>query len=79
MIRCSDAVRQLWEYLEENLGETDRERVEEHLALCRRCCGEMEFAQALRGMLRSASRTHLPEEVERRLVLSLDALEQETP
>ncbi len=80
MISCSDAVRKLWEYLEDNLDEADRVRVEDHLALCRRCCGEVEFAEALRGMLRSAKRPYLPDDVEHRLVRSLDALtEEEAP
>lgn len=79
MISCSEAVRQLWEYLEKNLDEGDRMRVEHHLALCRRCCGEMEFAEALRGMLQSAARPYLPSEVEERLTRSLEALEGDAP
>ena len=78
MISCSEAVRQLWEYLEHDLAASDRERVEEHLAFCRRCCGEVEFAEQLRGFLASAARPHLPREVETRLVGFLEALDEET-
>ena len=78
MISCAEAVRQLWEYLDQDVGEADRERVEEHLAFCRRCCGEVEFAEALRELLRSAARPHLPAEVEQRLAGFLEALEGET-
>lgn len=77
MISCADAVRRLWDYLDNGLDAVDRERVEDHLAFCRRCCGEVEFAEALRGFLCSAPPPDLPPEVESRLVGFLDALEQE--
>lgn len=37
IIPCSDAVRQLWEYLDEALSPEDHAKVERHLAFCRRC------------------------------------------
>lgn len=77
MIRCADAVRQLWEYLEEDLEESDRERVEEHLAFCRRCCGELEFADELRQFMTRSTQTDLPEPIEKRLVSFIDELETE--
>lgn len=77
MISCAEAVRQLWEYLEQDLNAADREQVEQHLAFCRRCCGEVEFAEALRDFLRSAARPYLPAEVEGRLVSFLDQLEED--
>lgn len=77
MIGCSEAVRQLWEYLQHDLDAADRARVEEHLAFCRRCCGEVEFAEALQGLLHSAACPDLPPEVESRLTGFLTALEEE--
>lgn len=77
MIRCAEAVRQLWDYLEEDLEESDRERVEEHLAFCRRCCGELEFADELRQFMTSSTQTHLPEPIEKRLSSFIDELEGE--
>ncbi len=79
MISCAEAVRQLWEYLEHELAASDRARVDEHLAFCRRCCGEVEFAEALQQVLRSAAGPQLPTEVQTRLVGFLDQLEEETP
>jgi hypothetical protein len=46
MITCAEAVRQLWEYLDGVVEEADREAIEEHLSFCRRCCGELDFADA---------------------------------
>lgn len=76
MISCSEAVRHLWEYLDNELGAGDRGRVDAHLALCRRCCGEAEFTAALRDMLRSTPPLELPEDVERHLTGFLDGLEE---
>lgn len=75
MIACADAVRQLWEYLDGMIGETEREAVEEHLAFCRRCCGELEFAEELRGFLAAHGTEDLPDDVRARLVGTLDELE----
>lgn len=77
MISCSDAVRQLWDYLEDEVAERDRAEVEEHLAFCRRCCGEVEFAQELRSLLAAAGDIELPSQVEARLVATLDELDQQ--
>lgn len=79
MISCDDAVRRLWEYLDNDLAADDRGRVENHLALCRRCCGEAEFAAALQDLLRSTVGCELPADVERQLTGFLDTLQREAP
>jgi anti-sigma factor (TIGR02949 family) len=74
VIPCSEAVEQLWDYLDREVSARDRAAVEEHLAFCRRCCGEVEFAEELRGLLTSASRVELPADVEAALDRALDDL-----
>lgn len=75
MIRCSDAVRQLWEYLEGELPAQDREKVDEHLAACMRCCGEAEFAGELRRFIAEHNDDEdIPDAVRRRLLATLDSL-----
>ncbi|MFC9915204.1 anti-sigma factor family protein [Streptomyces sp. NPDC059862] len=74
MITCSEAVRKLWEYLDAALDQADREGVEEHLSLCRRCCGELEFAVELRRLLRGPAREDIPADVLRRLNQILEEL-----
>lgn len=76
MIACSEAVEQLWHYLEHELSGERRAQIEEHLALCRRCCGELEFAEELRGFLADAARPELPPDVEGRLSSFLRGLEE---
>ena len=74
MITCSEAVKQLWDYLDGVVEESQRELVEEHLSFCRRCCGELEFAEELRGFLASNADDDLPPEVRARLTTTLEEL-----
>jgi anti-sigma factor (TIGR02949 family) len=74
MIRCSDAVRQLWDYLDGAVGEADREAIEEHLSVCRRCCGEAEFAEELRDFLARHRSEALPQATRERLTAFMDQL-----
>ena len=54
-IPCSEAVRQLWDYLDHAIAPDDQKKVEHHLSFCRRCCGELEFAKEIRRFLASGS------------------------
>lgn len=74
MIGCAEAVRQLWEYLDNTVDNTDRVLIEEHLQRCRRCCGELEFARELRGFLTKAAHEDLPPDVLRRLNRTVEEL-----
>ena len=75
MISCSEAVERLWQYLEHELGDTQRADLERHLAFCRRCCGELEFAEELRRFMVDAARPRLPSDVEGRLTSFLETLD----
>jgi mycothiol system anti-sigma-R factor len=75
MISCAEAVKQLWEYLDGVLPEADRMAIEEHLSFCRRCCGEVEFAEELRGFLAREAAEEIPDDVRMRLLATLDELE----
>jgi len=75
MISCHEAARRLWEYLDGAVAEDDRRRLEEHLARCRRCCAELEFAEELRGFLRRSAQEEIPSDVLARLNSTLDELE----
>jgi anti-sigma factor (TIGR02949 family) len=75
MITCAEAVRQLWEYLDGVVEETDRAAVEEHLSFCRRCCGELVFAEELRSFLAQPDEPDLPADVKARLLATLTELE----
>ena len=71
MISCAEAVRQLWEYLDGTAGQTQSAAIEEHLSLCRRCCGEAEFAAELRTFLAAHAGDDIPPQVHARLLAAL--------
>ena len=75
MISCTQAVRQLWDYLEREVDPADAVRIEQHLSVCRRCCGEVEFADELRRFLADNATQDMPADVERRLTGFLEGLE----
>lgn len=74
MISCAEAVNQLWELLDGALVDEDRSRMEEHLAFCRRCCGELEFAEELQAFLASQPPDAMPPAVRGRMDAYLDGL-----
>ena len=77
LINCAEAVRQLWQYLDETLKPEAREKVGEHLAFCRNCCGEVEFARILQDFLRSSAVAEdLPADVRARLHSFVTELER---
>jgi mycothiol system anti-sigma-R factor len=75
MITCAEAVEQLWQYLDGTLADGDRLAIEEHLSFCRRCCGEVEFAEELRGFLAREAAEEIPDDIRMRLLATLDELD----
>jgi mycothiol system anti-sigma-R factor len=75
MISCAEAVEQLWAYLDGSLDSEDRAALEQHLGFCRVCCGEVDFAEELRGFLARSAGEELPEDARARLISTLDELE----
>lgn len=77
MISCAEAVEQLWAYLDGALSDREKAALEEHLAFCRVCCGEVEFAEELRAFLARSAAEELPDDVRARLTATLDGLDTE--
>jgi anti-sigma factor RsiW len=63
LIPCSEAVRRLWDYLDHALAPDDQALVDAHLAFCRRCCGELEFAKELQAFLASNASDEVSDQV----------------
>lgn len=76
MITCEEAVRRLWQHVELAPTQTEQVQLDAHLALCRRCCGEAGFAEELRRFLARQTEAELPVDVDVRLNLLLDRLEE---
>lgn len=78
MISCEEAVRRLWEHLELSPTVAEQALLDAHLALCRRCCGEAQFAAELRGVLRGLPPEDLPPSAAQRLESLIARLEDQT-
>ena len=78
LMKCHEAIRNLWVYLDGELSESEQEKVDEHLEHCLRCCGEVAFAKEIRGVLATRSRPALPGEVQQRLEGFIDSLGEPT-
>lgn len=76
MISCEEAVRRLWEHLDLPTTPEQRALLDGHLALCRRCCGEAEFAVELRGVLQRLPAEELPPGAARRFEELISRLEE---
>ena len=67
MIACRDAVERLWSYLDRNIDGEREQELEQHLGLCRHCCGELEFAKQVRTKLANSADTPLAPTARERL------------
>jgi len=76
---CREAIQRLWDYLDGDLSAEERQAVDDHLAFCLRCCGELEFSRELRGMLDRTGQAAMPDDVKVRLEHLLDDVLAELP
>jgi Putative zinc-finger len=67
MIDCREAVARMWAYLSEGLETNDATALEEHLGVCQRCCGELEFSRQLRKKVADAGTRPISPEVRGRI------------
>lgn len=67
MIACRDAVERLWAYLDRDIDRAREEELEQHLGLCRHCCGALEFAKQVRTRLADSALTPLEPTARERL------------
>lgn len=67
MIKCKEAVERLWAHLDKRLEVGREKELEEHLGVCRHCCGELEFAQQIRAKLGETAETTMPPETRARV------------
>jgi len=76
MMGCRDVMERLWEFLDGELPEQDREALERHLEACGRCYPAYDFQKSyLEYTRRLATRVGAPPEVRRQLFERLLATE----
>lgn len=60
MIDCREAVARMWAYLARDLDAPDTSELEQHLGVCQRCCGELEFSRELRAKVAESGTDRMP-------------------
>jgi mycothiol system anti-sigma-R factor len=72
MLDCEAVMRQLWDFLDEELDATRMLAIREHLAVCARCHPQFEFERTFLEALASAQRVHSdPQRVRERVMTAL--------
>ena len=66
-IDCERALRQVFEYLDRELGEPERAAMERHLHSCRGCFSRVEFERLLKGKVRELRDEKASESAEQRI------------
>ena len=67
MISCAEAVSRLWDYVEHALPAEEELQIDEHIAVCRQCCGEADFAGELQSFLGTHAQERIPPDARGRL------------
>lgn len=58
MLDCESVMRQLWDYLDEELTPERMEAVRAHLAVCKRCVPQANFERSFLDAVARAQRGH---------------------
>ncbi len=66
-MNCDEAIRLLFEFLDDELERHDHAAVEAHLHECRACFSRMEFDKRLRGMVKGDAIKSAPDALRERI------------
>lgn len=74
-IGCREAAERLYEYLDHELTEDEREKVHEHFEICRRCYPRLAFERSfLEAVARAREGRPMPPELRARVLEMLETL-----
>jgi anti-sigma factor (TIGR02949 family) len=59
-IDCAQALKRMFELIDRELSDEDREAVERHLQACRSCLSRAEFERALKSKVEALSQSDVP-------------------
>jgi anti-sigma factor (TIGR02949 family) len=66
-INCEQALKQIFEFIDHELLEDERERLERHLQSCRTCFSRVEFERRLKAKLSGLSDNQAPDKTRERI------------
>jgi anti-sigma factor (TIGR02949 family) len=64
---CERALKNLEAFVDRELPESDQDRVEQHLRICRECCSRVEFESRLKERLSTLSSGDAPSKMRDRV------------
>jgi anti-sigma factor (TIGR02949 family) len=66
-IDCEQALKQILEYVDHELGEHDHSLMEQHLRTCKSCFSRMEFERLLKGKVKELREERASPEIRERI------------
>ena len=63
-IDCEEALKRLFEYIDQELNAHKHEEMEDHLSKCRSCYSRLEFEKRLKQHLQGAAKQKAPDELQ---------------
>ena len=67
LMSCEEVLERVLEFVDRELGDADRVRLEHHLDTCRSCYSRVEFERRLKGRLTDLAREEAPAPVRDRI------------
>jgi anti-sigma factor (TIGR02949 family) len=66
-IKCEQALKQILEYVDHELGEGERAAMQQHLHTCKSCFSRMEFERRLKEKLGALREEEVPSQLGKRV------------
>lgn len=66
-LTCEEVIEHIFDYLDSELDQDTRDRIERHLETCRDCFSRAEFEERLRRKIRAAGSQRAPDHLQRRI------------
>lgn len=77
--RCDDAISELYSFIDGELDENMRLRIETHLNNCSPCLEAFDFETDLRKVIASRCRDRVPEDLRLRIMAALQQVDGQPP
>jgi anti-sigma factor (TIGR02949 family) len=66
-LRCEDVIKQLYAYLDQEVGASTKIDIDHHLEQCRECYSRAEFEKRLRNRVSETAEAEAPEQLRDRI------------
>ena len=73
MADCNETLRELYQYLDGELSQDDRDHIAQHLDDCSPCLEAFDFEAELKQVVRNRCVDHAPESLRRRVAEAIEA------